>query len=199
MLTALGLSIMVYYLADFLFRKKGLAVFSVMACSFSCVYFFVFYTNYQTDSYWQYALSEQFKQNQELRTMNNLLLIDEWVSPLGLPEFYELNGLGYLAYGNRTRLIFLDNEIWLLDSEDKYYYKDTNYWMSEYDASQSDIDAIVCFNCPISTAETVKLKFLQMFDQEEYSLRMRNMGRFSYRIIDKAESDKIIFQSKGGG
>lgn len=170
MLVSLGASIIIFTLCEFVLNKRIKIYGYSLIVMCGVVHFNVWYLAYQSDYYRQLGFQYQLTLHEELSDSKNIVYLSNDAGKLSSTVFYVLNANGEMAYGNQTRLIMggFDNIHLLYDDNLDYFVESGNYHMRDYDITYKKIDAIIEYSNPISAADTLKLKFYEIFNYEKF-------------------------------
>lgn len=77
-------------------------------------------------------------------------------------------------------LLNTDDDLWLLDY-DFSWFADNQMIFADYDQNDDELSGYLYFTCDLSLKDTVRLKFLETFDEHAFEEQIASLGdiRFS--------------------
>ena len=199
LLLGTGLALTLYYFFELLLKdnklKKIVYLILIFCCVVSCN---CHYLNWQRDAYWQEALIDKFRLNEEIYRAQNALFISDDITGIDGTRFYTLNGAATVAYGDQTRLILTEATFGLLnDEEEKRILVEAGQAsMNEYDVSNNKLDGVIVYDCDINYRECILLKLYELADRDAYSKKIEKLGELQYYPAESSQAIELIDKVK---
>lgn len=193
MLLPFGLAIILYSIISLLYEKDffiNIVICLVLLCgiiSQNCSYL-----KYQRASYWQDSLGKEMLRTEGIRDNNTFLfLYDNYFDTDCGIRFYSLNGVSnYLAFNESTRLFM--NGLSELDLLTRNSFLSQGYGMDNYDFNDTELDGVIWYECYYSLKETVKMKWLELFNYNEFEREINSHGKIYYYDADSEQAHRLM-------
>ena len=196
MLTPLGLGIIVFVLISLISEKYRRYVL-ILIISLGIIRFDLLYLEWQKDYYYQLSM-ENLLADKFVKENDTFFLADLNESELGGQRYYGLNTNGYNVFGDQSRL-FMPKvyDIYILDSDEsiRATIEKLNYstMMKDYKPEDNNLDGVLIYSCNLSTAETIRLKLLEMSGDDDFLHDIQKNGEM---VIVPVEDDFTILLRK---
>lgn len=146
------------------------------------MHFNIWYLHYQTEWYRQLAYQKQIVNVQELADGGNYMVICQPETVLDDRRFYTWTGNTVAATGRQNVLMLNDEEdVSMLKDSSKMTSILSHYPMfRKYKADHSSVDGSILFSAEITRQETVRLKFLEIFNPERFEKEINQIGAMEF-------------------
>lgn len=172
LLVSVGASIVIFVVVELFIRStfRWLVYVTVILCGIA--HFNYWYLSYQQDYYRQMDLTYEIKENKEiLKERKTILYTTDFEPDVLTTRFYSLNRNMADAMGDETHFVIYGLDMSILRDESYLPLLVNNacYQMSGYRIKKNiTIDAVVYYHDSFSLSETLKLKFLELFNRDAF-------------------------------
>lgn len=203
-LLGLGVAIICYCLGEIIsFSDYFLKFLIIVFVLCGSAHFSGWYITYQEDYYEEIALQQFWLETEEVEKGVNFIHIDknERKSIGGLRD-YSLNQMAWELYGVQSRFfaVGVEDLSFFIEGGKRSIqekYKEIEK-MEEYDFDNYTIDGVEEYKFDMSYMEIIKMKVLEIFDEENFKKQVKEYGTYEYLPISNEISQKILEAYKKG-
>lgn len=175
-LVALGGALCLYGLCRLFIKKHMQQKFLLGITLFGILVFNYNYFTYQSNYYQQLGFQYQLSQHTDLSKTKNLVCINQSQDGLHLERFYTLNANAEEVFGKQDKLIALNFEDYknMVNDNLSPYIENKQYHISDYDASNKHLDAVIEYSMPLNKVDAIELKLYELLGSEMFKEEIIN-------------------------
>lgn len=189
-LLGLGCAICIFAFGRILLSKALRNCVYGLLVTLGVLHFNNWYLNYQQEWYQEMEFMQEVSKNERIKNNDTFWVAFRYPTPCGTDSFYNMNVNSYKCLGDQTR--FFTTKLGYI--ADKNIEMFANYYgMDDYNKNNMDIDGIVLFdNRPFSKKQLLKLKWNEMFKQDDFINDIKRHNRIEYIAVSHDESRRIL-------
>ena len=195
-LATFGAAMVIYSLIDLVFKKGIVKYIYSMLIICGILFFNKYYISYQHDYYSMLGFQYQLSQHQELKDFSNIAYVNTDSRPIKLHDLlYVLNANAEEIYKNQKRLICDVKGITALMKDDKMRKVLVNnriYHMSEYDTTNTDIEALVDYSFDCRTNNIIGMRFYEIANQKKFKDKIKEYSNMKILSLNSAHNDMLL-------
>lgn len=191
-LVAPGGTLIVYSLIRLMWPKKIIPYVVAFFVLCGMVSFNERYLEYEMEYYKQVGFSCQLKANEDIRYKKDIVYISDNKTNLGVDDsFYSLNSIAKLAYGDEKRFIRDISKQKKLKAQEIYsFVSNPIYHMSDYDVSNTNIDAVLFYSFDTSFKDIALLRYYEVADYGKFLAKINKVS--SVLVVDDKDSINVF-------
>ena len=146
------------------------------------------YVEWQKDYYYQLAMEKLFD-NEVIRDNDTFFFADLNETEIGGQRYYSLNTNAYNVFNDVTRLFIPKvSNLNIIENEDDLKFVidalDNAFMMKDYNPDDRYFDAVIVYECELSDEETLRLKFLELFNKNQFDQEIAKKGKMDVYLVD---------------
>lgn len=199
-LTPLGVAIIIYSIISLL-NNKYKKIICVITILLGIASFNLLYIEWQKDYYQQLSI-ESLIDNKIVKDNDTFFLANLNESDIEAERYYSLNINANHVFNDETRLFIPKvSNLYMLNEESiDAAIKNLNYssLMRDYDPEDYYFDAILVYSNDLETKYVIKLKYNELFNNEEFEKGIVKMGDMEISEVDDDFTKLLLDKYKNG-
>lgn len=194
-LIPLGVSLILFSALS-LFGNKQRRLMTAIIVLLGAFSFNQIYLEWQKDYYYQLSM-ENLLNNQIIKNNDTFFLADLNESNISGQRYYSLNKNASNVYNNETRFFIPKvSNLYLLEDEEALNKTiealDYAYVMRDYKPDDLNLDAVIIYECDLNTFNTIRYKYNEIFNEEEFNNLIKSNGSMSVVEVDDGFTSLLL-------
>ena len=200
-LTPLGIAIIIYGISLFFNNKIRNAIYAIVIV-LGALSLNILYIEWQKDYYYQLSM-ENLMNNEIIKNNDTFFLVDLNESNIDGQRYYTININANHVFNDETRFFIPKvSNLYILESDESINESKTilngSHMMKDYNPEDKCLDAIIIYSCDLDTMQTIRLKYYELFNKQEFDMQIEKNGKMEIYEVDNDFTELLLKENRAG-